>query len=495
MKSLPIYIIVLLFALLPLYGQAQNEVVETNATTYEIELFGSAATGSYTPFWMANNRYGLIPLDAGNGVITAGVFHQQELGNKFRWGAGLDVAAAIPRHRNLFIQQAYAEIGYRSLLLSIGSKERYNSLWNRRLSSGDMVQSANARPIPEINLSMPQFTVVPLTKGWMQVKGDFAFGKSLDTDYLEHFANPDQYFVKDILWHHKSFFFRIKDTQNQFPLALTLGVQHVAQWGGTSTNEKVGKQPQSFKDMIRVILGREGGEGATISDQINVLGNHFGSFDFKLSYTGKNLGGHLYYQHYFHDKSGIEFANGTDGLWGIEFDLPAVPWLSKIVGEYFITTNQSGTFHFIAFDHDKWEGRGGGSDNYYNNGEYLTGNSYFNRGIGSPLIPAPEYNEDGRFGFKNNRVRSWHIGAEGTINSHLSYRALFTAMNSWGTHARPFLEKRNGTSSLIDINYTHDRLKGWLFTGSVAMDTGTMIDEGIGFSIGIKKSGLLKAWK
>jgi hypothetical protein len=343
---------------------------------------------------------------------------------------------------------------------------------------------------------MPEFTVVPWTKGLLQVRGDFAMGRSFDTDYLEDFANVKQTYVKNVLWHHKSFFLRIKDTRNDFPLSFTMGAQHFAQWGGTSTNPKIGKQPQSFKDMIRVIFGQKGGEDATLSDQINVLGSHYGSFDFKLSYTTKDWGGHFYYQHYFNDKSGIEFANKSDGLWGIQIDLPATPWLSKIVGEYLVTMNQSGPMHFIDFDHDKWEGgRGGGNDDYYNNGEYLTGFSYFNRGIGSPLIPAPEYNEDGILGFKNNRVKSWHIGAEGSINALLSYRVLFTAMNGWGTSYLPFLNKKYGTSTLIDINYTHPQLKGWLFTGSVAADSGTMIGKGVGFSLGVTKTGLLKAWK
>ena len=106
------------------------------------------------------------------------------------------------------------------MLLSIGSKERYNSLWDRNLSSGDMTQSANARPIPEINISMPEFTLVPLTKGWLQVRGDFAVGKSFDTDYLKDFANSKQTYVKNVLWHHKSFFFRIKDTENNFSFIL-----------------------------------------------------------------------------------------------------------------------------------------------------------------------------------------------------------------------------------------------------------------------------------
>lgn len=494
MKALHIILIGISLLSISVRSYSQINKIQ-DSTIYKAELFGSAATGSNTPFWMVSNRYGVVPLDAGNGLLNAGVFHNQHFGSKFYWGAGLDLVAAVPRHRNVFIQQAYAEIGYRSMLLSIGSKERYNSLWDCNLSSGDMTQSANARPIPEINISMPEFTLVPLTKGWLQVRGDFAVGKSFDTDYLKDFANSKQTYVKNVLWHHKSFFFRIKDTENNFPLSFTAGVQHFAQWGGTSTNPRIGKQPQSFKDFIRVVFGQKGGDDATASDQINVLGSHYGSYDFKLSYTQKDWGGHFYYQHYFNDKSGMEFANKTDGLWGIQVDLPTIPWLNKIVAEYLVTMNQSGPMHFITFDRDKWKGgRGGGNDDYYNNGEYRTGFSYFNRGVGSPLIPAPEYNTDGTLGFENNRVKSWHFGAEGNINALLSYRVLFTAMNGWGTSYIPYLNKKYGTSSLVDINYTHPRLKGWQFTGSVAADTGTMLGKSVGFSLGVTKTGLLKAW-
>ena len=147
---------------------AQTEEVE-DATSYKAEVFGSASSGSTTPFWMVSNRYGIVPLDANNGYLNAGVFHQQYLGKGFRWSAGLDIVAAVPRYRNVYIQQIYAELGYKSMLLSVGSKENRHSLWDHSLSSGDMVLSPNARPIPEIKLSMPEFTVVPLTKGWMQI--------------------------------------------------------------------------------------------------------------------------------------------------------------------------------------------------------------------------------------------------------------------------------------------------------------------------------------
>ena len=204
---------------------AQTDEFE-NTTSYKAEVFGSADTGSNTPFWMVSNRYGLVPLDANNGYLNLGVAHQQTFGKGFRWGAGLNVVAAAPRHHNVFIHQVYAELGYRSLLLTVGSKENRHSLWDHALSSGDMVQSTNARPIPEINLSMPTFSIVPLTKGWMQVKVDFAVGKSFDSGYLSHFANANQTYIEDVLWHHKSFYIQIKDTRNDFPLSGIVGVQH-----------------------------------------------------------------------------------------------------------------------------------------------------------------------------------------------------------------------------------------------------------------------------
>lgn len=494
MKSLQT-IIVASFLLYAAGVPAQTDGEAGDATSYKAELFGSASSGSTTPFWMVSNRYGIVPLDAGNGYLNAGVFHKQRIGNGFRWSAGLDLVAAVPRYHNIFIQQIYAELGYKSLLLSIGSKENRHSLWDHYLSSGDMVLSTNARPIPEINLSMPEFTLVPRTKGWMQVKGDFAVGRSFDTGYLEHFSNGQQTYIKNVLWHHKSFYLRIRDTRNGFPLSGTIGVQHWAQWGGTSSNPKIGVQPHSLADFIRVVCGKEGGGDATESDQINVLGNHFGSYDFQLEYAGRTWKIGAYHQHYFEDKSGMIFVNGTDGLWGAQLDLSDFPWLRKVVTEYLVTRNQSGPFHFIIFDHDKYKGPGGGGDNYYNNGEYTTGSSYFGRGLGSPLLTAPEYNTDGRVDFKNTRVRAWHIAFEGDLSPMVSYRLKYTLMNSWGTPYAPFRNNKRGSSGLVEIKYCHPRLQGWEFTGAIAGDAGALYGDHAGFSLSICKHGILKSWE
>lgn len=361
-----------------------------------------------------------------------------------------------------------------------------------------MVLSPNARPLPEVNFSMPAYTIVPFTRGWLQVKGDFAFGRSFDKDYLKDYTSASSkpsIYIDNILWHHKSAFLRIEDTANNSPLFGTLGLEHWAQWGGTSTDPKVGKQPQSIKDFMRIVFGREGGEGSTVSDMINVLGNHYGSYYLGLGYKFRDASVlQAYHQHYFEDKSGTVFANGIDGLWGIEFNTKQLPWLKKVVVEFLTTKNQSGPMHFIDFDREKYSGRGGGADNYYNNGEYTTGVSYFNRGIGSPLLISPEYNGGGEIGFKNNRVQSWHLGAEGNISSQVAYRLLLTTMEGWGRAYKPFLAKKSSVATLFEAAYSHPRLAGWQFAGSVAVDTGDMVEKNTGFGLSIRKQGILKNW-
>ncbi len=467
---------------------------DTNTTSYKAKAFGSVATGAYTPFWMVSNQYGIVPLDANNGFFNAGVFHNQHFGKGFRWSAGLDLVAAAPRYHNVYIQQLYAEVGYKCLQLSVGSKENKHSLWDLNLSTGDMVQSINSRPIPEVNISIPEFTTIPLTKGWLQFKGDFAVGKSFDSKYLKHVTNGNQIYVDDVLWHHKSLYFQIKNTQNDSPFSAIVGVQHWAQWGGTSTNPSIGKQPHSLKDLFRIVVGSGGGSDATLADQINVLGNHYGSYDFKLTYNKSDWAISAYHQHYFDDNSGMVFVNWTDGLWGIEGEIKSFPWIRKIVTEYFSTMNQSGPFHFIDFDHDQYKGPGGGNDNYYNNGEYITGVSYFGRGIGSPLIPAPEYNGNGTLQFTNNRVRAWHLAFEGEVSKQVLYRLKYTTMNSFGTHSSPLLKNKRSNSAVLEIKYQHPKLAGWEFGGSVAGDFGALYGDNFGLGLTICKKGIIKAW-
>ena len=474
-------------------GMSQSETY--GFTCYNIETSGSMATGKYTPFWMVSNKYGTVPLEAGNAYLRTGIFQDNRVGNKLQVTAGLDIIASAPRYRNIYIQQLYAGVKYKSLDITIGSKENYTSLWNKELSSGDIVTSANARPIPEINISVPGFTSVPYTNGILLFKGNFAVGRSFDADYIKQFINEKQHYTINTLWHHKSLHIRLIDPQSNFPLMATMGVRHHVQWGGTSTDPEVGKQPHSFKDFLRIVAGKSGGADAYHSDSLNILGNHYGSYDLKLGYLTPAFDIYVYKQHYFDDVSGMELYNINDGLYGIQATIHGFTPLKYIVLEFINTRNQSGPIHHIIYDHDTYPGYGGGNDDYYNTNGYRTGVSYFNRSTGSPLLTSPEYNKNGDLGFKNNRIQAFHLGIHGYISQQVLYRILATSSEGWGTNDRPFLKKESNFSCATKISYCHPKLENWLFSGEIAADFGsTLYGDNLGISISIRKYGILKKW-
>ena len=478
------YIVSLLICVMPCLAQNTTN----GSTDYFFETTGSATNGKHTPFWIVSNKYGTVPLDVGNAYLRTGVFHNQTFGNGLHWSAGIDMLAATPRYRNVYVQQFYTALQYKNLNLTIGSKESYHSLLSKDLSSGDLVVSGNTRPIPEINLSIPRFTKIPYTKGRLHFRGNIAHGQSFDSRYLQSYSNEKTNYVENVLWHHKSLHIRLLDPINKIPLTAVAGIRHHAQWGGTSTNPTIGKQPRSFKDLARIFLVMSGGEDATLSDQANVLGNHYGSYDIRLGYLNPKFDVHIYTQHFFEDGSGMELYNVPDGLYGVQFDIPNFLPANKIVAEFLLTRHQSGPIHHLFYDHDKYPGYGGGNDNYYNNGEYQTGVSYFNRSIGSPLITSPEYNDNGDLGFQNNRIRAFHFGVQGYLSKQVSYRILATSSEGWGTMYKPFLKKEKNLMCAAKISYCHPRLGGWLFSGEVAADSGASYGNNTGISLSILRS-------
>jgi len=485
MKRLLLYYILLPVCWLSGYAQDND-----NHISYDIRTSGTFASNGRTPFWMAGNQYGIIPLDAHNGYLRSGIGYHHFFNSDWSLVTKVDLVAVTPRYRNVYFQQLYAELAYKEIRLSIGSHEsgRYlQTVTDPSLSSGDLGWATNARPIPQINLYTPGFISVPWLIHWLQVKGNFAVGRSFDTDYLDSFIGEKQYYIQHLLWHHKSIYLQIKDKKHNYPVTFIAGIRHAAQWGGEATNPQLkGQQPQTFKDFIRVVVGTSGGATATASDQINALGAHYGTFDFRLGFEKKDWAIYGYYQHIIADGSSSDFYNGQDGLKGIQVEICKFPWLQKIVIEHLYTLNQSGPFHFIQFDGDKYPGYGGGADDYYNNREYTTGFSYFNRSIGSPFLLSPEYNPNGQLGFKHNRVQAWYLGAEGMINRSLSWRLRVSTMESFGTPYAPTLHKPSATSFCTDFSYSH---KDWTFSTSIAADNGSLFGNHWGVGLSVAKQG------
>jgi hypothetical protein len=472
-------------------------------TGYKIETFGSFSTGEHTPFWMVYHNWGMVPLDANNAYLKGAVFHDQTINHDWSFRLGLDLAGSYPyAYKPVWIQQLYGELNWKNWRLKIGSKEDYTSQLNEQLSSGDFNLSNNARPLPELKISMTDYWLVPYTKGNFYFKGDFAVGKYLDGEWQKSMAQPtNQKYVMDCLSHHKSVYFRFGNIEDRNNMQFTVGFNHYAQWGGSIYHPKSGtmeQQPQGWDDFFRVMIAKEGGANASGTDQAYVSGSQTGSYLFKFDYKLKNTNKlSLYVQHFFDDGSGMHpLQSYPDNLIGFEFQHNKRSLLSGLVFEYVHTTQQTGPIHFNMEMNDAHAGirqLGNGNDDYYNNFEYIQGPSHFGRTMGTPLFLSPEYNTDGRLNFKSNRIIAYHLGVEGYLSPNLAVRVLATTGQSWGRYYVPFVEVKDGFASNLDLIYTVPTIENLDIKLSAGYNTGDFFDEkAFGMGITITKQGILK---
>jgi len=474
-------------------------------TTYRAETFGSVSSGENTPFWMLYHNWGMVPLDANNFYVRGGVFHQQTLNKDWSFNTGFDLAGSTPHaYGTVWVQQLYAELNWKSLRLNIGAKEDYTSLLNPYLSSGDFDMSNNARPLPEIKGSIPHFILVPYTKGRVYFKGDFAVGRYMDGNWQEKVARPHDFsYTKDVLAHHKSFYFRFGNIETKNKLQFTFSLDHQAQWGGVLYQRRyiwaydpgeytVSHQPQGIDELFRVMIAKE--EAA--ADFAYAAGSSIGAFLFKFDFLLKNKDElSIYKQHFFDDGSGMGFANYPDGLYGIEYKAKKKSLLSGVVFEYVYTKNQTGPVHFnLGMDsvHFHQQNKGNGNDDYYNNFEYVQGHSYYGRTKGTPLFLSPEYNRDGRLFFTSSRIIAYHLGIEGYLHSTLQYRLLATTGQTWGTYYVPFVSVKKGVASCLDLIYSCPELPGIDIKLSLGYNKGEFFSvDAWGGGITVVKRGVL----
>jgi hypothetical protein len=490
MKNSFLILILGILSVFPLASQNSSSDSMLDSYRYKVETFGSIAYQSTTPFWIHNGSYGIVPLESDNAYLRAGVAGEHHFNRSLRVEAGIDLLAKTWEENShpVRFQQLYATVVYRILNFNIGSKENYHSILDKDLSSGDFSFSTNARPIPELNLNISDFVIVPYTKNFLSVKGDFAVGKFMDNNYILDVKTEKANYAQGRLLHHKSGYALLREPSGKIPLYLILGFDDCAQWGGWES--KNGDLPQSFKDFFRVVTGASGGTDAPEGEQINRLGDHLGTYSFKLGSQFPVLDFAVYKQHFFTDNSGMEYANWRDGIWGIECSLPTFKLVKKVVFEYIQTTNQSGPFHFpMNATRPPFKVRIGGADSYYNHGIYTSGWSYFGKAIGNPLITSPEYNTDHNLEFLDNRIKAFHVGIKGDLSSAFSYRILGTGRYGYGTQRSPFLQRKHNFSGLLECTYVYPKWNNWAFALQVAGDKGTTFGNNLGCSFKITKFG------
>ncbi len=123
---------------------------------YMVGVQTSTAKGQ-TPLWLNANRYGLSSLEKANGYLRAALERPLQTDSGRKWGLGYGLDVALPYHytSKVVVQQAFVELQWLHGVLSVGSKQVPMEFKNNALSSGSQALGINARPVPQIRLSLP----------------------------------------------------------------------------------------------------------------------------------------------------------------------------------------------------------------------------------------------------------------------------------------------------------------------------------------------------
>ena len=329
--------------------QAQIEVLTEAQVT--------AAGGDHNPLWLNANKYGLSSLDKTNGYVRAGAFRSidNDSSRRWAWGAGLDLAVAGGFTSTFVVHQAYGELRWLKGLLTVGSKEQPMELKNQELSSGSQTFGINARPVPTVRLSLPDYWVVPYTRQWLAVKGHVAYGMTTDDGWQKDFTHQQSRYTEHALYHSKAGYLRIGPKN----ITVEFGLEMACQFGGTlhvfdGPQETVINADKGLGAFFHALV--PGGNDATDGDWHNAEGNHLGSWVARVNfdYPKWNLG--VYADHFFEDNSSmlhVSYAGWGKGdeawvrkdnryflhdfkdwMLGAELKLKENPWLNDIVVEY-----------------------------------------------------------------------------------------------------------------------------------------------------------------
>lgn len=476
---------------------------------YSAEIVANAGSGEFAPYYIMSNRHGILT-SSKSALARGRIERMMDTSSRFSYGFGVDLIGGwgssidylrfssndgteyIARHPSAgWIQQLYGEVKYRGVFLTAGLKERSSALLNKELSSGDLVESGNARPIPEVRVGFLDFQNIPFTRGWLQIQGEISYGKYTDNKWMrEHYNYMDYHINQGALNTYKRCYFRTMPSQ---PFSATFGMQVGASFGGETkwyTRGKVVKEQRfskGVKQFFKMFLPLDGGAEY-------YSGSSLGSWDVMFRYrlhNGYDL--KAYFQKPYEDGSGIGFLNGWDGVWGIEFATNCAAPVSGAVVEYLDFTNQSGPMHWDPDDYPGTgiTGRAEGADDYYNNQEYNP-YAYYGMAIGSPFMVSPVYNTDGMMMFLYNRVRGFHIGIEGDIIPGVSYRALGGYRRSWGNGYIPLMSPKSDTSFMAEVKWRVAGVRGLVLKGQFALDHGSLLGNNTGGCISVSYSGDFK---
>lgn len=480
--KLSLVLLLFCFGLSPIYSQENN-------IHYDVTLGAGLSSDETLPFWLVSNRYGSVP-NTDHGLLNAAIYADlkkadKDFGIAFKINATGFIAnenattAYVADENAILINEMYLRLQYKNWALDFGNMHDQVKWEGLSSSNGNIVKSINSRAYPGINIKTLDYIKLPFAKKWLRFRGNFA----------NYWLNDNRY-VDNANLHHASLFFKFKLSPK---FDLIAGMDHYAQWAGTSPT--TGKQPSSFKDFMRIVVGKAGGSNSLETDQLNALGNHLGGYLLQLNYYGAQSNLNFYYSHLFEDASGMELQNWMDGLYGLMVDLKKPEAIvSHLLAEFSYTKNMSGE---NAPDQGRDENgeiiHGRGYDNYFNNGVYSSGWTYFGSTIGSPYFTTKPIDENGITNgviVGDNRFMAFNVGVKGKL-APVNYKAMLSHVTYFGWIKQEYENKPTQLSGLLEVVLPQGS-KGIPFdvSASLSFDTGTYSPVNFGGFLTLTRRGL-----
>lgn len=449
------FILLLNLTLIPA-AKGQNGVEVSGQTSASAIVHN----GDLPPLWSVALQEGRWNnLSGSQSLVTAGAVVLWNASPGLRLSAAVDIDYSSG-YEEARLHRGWGEIQWKGWSLKAG-KHLFDPVFvESNMGTGSYLFGTNFRPVPRVTFEHSDYTSIPFTNGFAEVRGGIS----------QAWLN-DQPSSGDVLLHEKYAYLRIRPGKWN----LYGGLNHSTLFGGQRNGKDI---PIDFwPTFFGKGSSKIGGGEAT-----NAAGAHMGMYDFGTQLETGSGRLNIYYQIPFSDGSGMLFWQGnTDHILGVDWHRDKSTWLSNLTFEWIQTTHQSGNgmpdpyingiifpkevedknafveenfgivpdhplsleeFKDILEEEINHGNDFGGRDGYMNNGMYPAGWSREGHIMGSPLnltgsqllAIRPDMNFNHGVWIKNDRFKALHLGATGNISEVISWKMKVTWSRNFGTY-------------------------------------------------------------
>jgi hypothetical protein len=435
-----------------------------------------AATDSVLPFWFVANQHGRI--QASNSFsnitdLTIGQTYNNTSKSKLGYSWGGNFVAAFGENNYYQLNQAFAGLSLFGWEIKGGMFYDEIRFAGLSTSNGNIAASGNARPVPKVRFATRGYKQFPFWQNWLSFKGE----------YEEGFLNDERY-VDGAHLHHKNLYFKF---QTSTSFNFKIGFEHFVMWGGTSQNENIGELPEGWNAYWHYVFAIPGGEDFPETDQKNIAGNQLGTYQFEMVKDFSKMEMTLYISHPWEDNSGLNLHNWPDNLLGLHLNIKNEKKLvTDVVYEFTNSRQQSIRDSIYSWDENSGQWKMNEYDDYFNNGIYVSGFTYQQQVMSSPLFYPIAKSNGISMGIRSNRLFAHHLGMRGNFSDFITWKGLLTYIQHLGTYSNPYTTSQKQISGLFEVHYINPGFPIQIGL-SAAGDVGNYKGKNLGFGLILSK--------